>query len=499
MGRGHVVMGSTGLALGLLGAMVSGCGGGGSSGGTATPAVQTGASTPPAPAPASLAPPAPAPAAPAPSAPPAAPPLPDDAQVRAALSGAGIGPVTTRATTPELVALGRALFFDKELAGNRDIACATCHHPSLATGDALPLSIGTGASGLGPARAPLAPLIARNAPTLVYAGAAGLDRLFWDGRVARDPVSGALRTPVLALNGPNPPRPDLAGPLDSALAAQAMFPVTSREEMRGQPGQNELADAPDEVAVWAALMRRLVGTAQGTVGGIAAYRTLFGAAYPGTPLDDLTFSHAARAIAAYEAAELSRLVAPLDRYLAGDDAALSVAAKRGALVFTGAGRCAVCHRGPLLSDLRPHGVAAPQLGPGAGGEPDDRGVALVSGDRNDDYRFRTPPLRGVAESGPWMHTGAFSSLEAVVRHYTNPSASQLSYDASQLPLGFQGLVDRDPVRAQGRLGRVDPVIGAGIPLAPEQVTDVVAFLRALSDPSGPAPVPAQVPSGLPVD
>lgn len=254
----------TAAGLGMFGALAAGCGGGGGSSG-ATPALTSGT---PAPPPPTAAPPPPPTAAPPPPPPggggggPPAPPPIDDAQVRAALTAAGIGPVTLGATNAAEVALGRALFFDKELSGNRNISCATCHHPTLATGDGLPLSVGEGASGLGPARTPLSPLIARHAPTLVAVGAADLRRLFWDGRVARDPATGALTTPVAALNGTSPTRPDLAGPLGSALAAQAMFPPTSPDEMRGQPGENELADAANEEAVWAAIMVRLVGSVQ---------------------------------------------------------------------------------------------------------------------------------------------------------------------------------------------------------------------------------------------
>lgn len=345
-------------------------------------------------------------------------------------------------------------------------------------------------------------MIARNAPPLYSLAARDVDALFWDGRVGRDPATGELEAPSDALDGPNPTRPDLVAQLTTALAAQAMFPVTSPEEMRGDPGENELADAPDEVAVWAGLMARLVGTAEGTVGGIEAYRDLFRAAFPEVAsLDALTFAHAARAIAAFEVAAFARLDTPLDAYLAGDDGALSTTAKRGALLFTGQARCARCHGGPLLSDLRHHALATPQLGPGVGPDaPDDRGRALVSGDRRDDYRFRTPPLRNVARTGPWMHAGAFSTLEAVLRHYRNPARSLLEYDAAQLPPAFAGLVDRDPTRNQARLAAVDPIVGRGLRFDDDELADLVTFLEeALTSPTEDAGlVPAAVPSGLPV-
>lgn len=76
-----------------------------------------------------------------------------DAELRAAIARAGVTRLDPGPTpAPAKVRLGRALMFDKELSGNRDISCATCHHPTLATADALPVSIGTGAEGLGESR-----------------------------------------------------------------------------------------------------------------------------------------------------------------------------------------------------------------------------------------------------------------------------------------------------------------------------------------------------------
>lgn len=88
-----------------------------------------------------------------------------DVQLRAALAQNGItvAPVAP-AQDPAKVALGEALMFDKVLSGDKNIACATCHHPQLASADGLSTSIGTGGLGLGPART--GPLIARNAPPL---------------------------------------------------------------------------------------------------------------------------------------------------------------------------------------------------------------------------------------------------------------------------------------------------------------------------------------------
>lgn len=427
-----------------------------------------------------------------------------DAELRQAFAREGIStPSLAPVESTAMVALGEALFYDKLLSGNRNISCATCHHPTAGTGDGLPLSLGEGATGQTTARVATAAdqVVPRNAPPLFHVGASEVESMFWDSRVRRDPDTGVLTTPEPALNGPSPARPDLAAQLTSALAAQAMFPVTSSAEMRGDPGENELADAADNLAVWDAIMVRLVGTGNGTVGGIDAYRTLFQAAFPGVDFDLLTFAHAARAIAAFEAVTWARFDTPLDRFLAGNDAALSAAEKRGAALFTGRARCADCHSGPLLSDFRHHSLATPQLGPGAGGEDDDRGLALETGDRRDDYEFRTPPLRNVELTGPFFHAGSFASLEDVLRHYRDPSESLLGYRAEDhLPAAFQGLVDTDAVRNQARLGSVSGIVGNGIRLSGAEIADLAAFLRALTDPAARTPVapPATVPSGLPV-
>ena len=172
-------------------------------------------------------------------------------------------------------------------------------------------------------------------------------------------------------------------------------------------------------------MERLVGTSNGTVGGIAAYRTLFQNAYPGVAnFDDFNIGHAARAIGAYEGT-LVFVNTPLDRYLRSDSNALSEEQKNGAMLFFNRARCAQCHNGPMLSDFKFHVVANPQLGPGKASG-DDKGLAHITASSADNYKFRTAPLRNVELSAPFTHAGAFASLERVVRHYSNPRDSLLT-------------------------------------------------------------------------
>ena len=127
---------------------------------------------------------------------------------------------------------------------------------------------------------------------------------------------------------------------------------------------------------------------------------------------------------------------------AGDDTALSNDQKAGAQLFYGAARCSECHSGPLLTDFQHHALAVPQLGPGKAGEPDDRGLALESGNTADNYKFRTPALRNVALTAPYFHSGAYETLEDVIRHHLNPGGSLLSYNAAKLPTStFQNVLD----------------------------------------------------------
>ena len=161
-----------------------------------------------------------------------------DHSLRALFADYGAAPLDPGpAGDPALVALGEALFCDKELSGNRDIACATCHHPSLSTGDGLPVSIGTGGHGLGTERiiGVGRSLIPRNAPEVYNRGSAEWRTMFWDGRALTD-GGGYTETPA---------GDQLPAGLDSLLAAQALFPVTSGDEMRGAPGDHDAFGQPN--------------------------------------------------------------------------------------------------------------------------------------------------------------------------------------------------------------------------------------------------------------
>jgi cytochrome c peroxidase len=410
------------------------------------------------------------------------------AEVRQLAAGRGVTPLQRPAPVRvALVQLGQALAFDKVLSGNRDISCMTCHLPGLGVGDQRSLSIGQGATGLGADRVhPTGAFIPRNAPPAFNLHA--MKPLFWDGRVFQDPA-GVMHTPAGVRLTEAMQRTFEFG----TLSALPLFPVLSRSEMRADAG-NELAAIPDtdEAAIWAALMQRL--------GAIPQYRRMFERAYPGQRFDDMTFAHASNAIAGFLTEKLAFNNSPWDRFLAGDDRALTPVQLAGAKNFMSA-RCSLCHNGPAFTDNRFHNVALAQLGPGTGDGPDghdDFGRMKVTGDPADRYAFRTTPLRNVELTGPWGHDGAFTDLRAFIDHYSESDLKLQHYDANQLEPQLRGTV---LATFPGILATRDTLLD-GVVFTSQQVDEVTEFMKALTDPAARHVrqlTPGAVPSGLEVD
>jgi cytochrome c peroxidase len=393
------------------------------------------------------------------------------------------------------VELGRVLFWDPILSGNKDITCATCHHPTEATGDGLALPLGTGGQGLGLERVFVdyrQILVPRNAPPIFNFGLDGMDIFLWDGR-----VSGTA-----ADEFDSPSNDDLPSGLENALAAQGMFPVLSREELRGQRGdadifgeRNPLASIDDHESplVWAALMERLLA--------IPAYRQMFEAAYPDIPLEEMGFEHAANALAAFQMTLFTFVDSPWDRYLQGDETAVSPKVLIGAELFYGKAGCAQCHSGSLLSDMQFHNIGVPQMGPGKGDEePLDFGRARETGNESDLFAFRTPPLRNVAVTGPWMHNGAYATLEAAVWHHVAPAQAVKNYDFSQLPPLVLAQDSGDTAVHTAALN-APSFVRPSPDLTDAEVAALLSFLESLTSSSAldlSYTIPESVPSGLPV-
>lgn len=277
-------------------------------------------------------------------------------------------------TTAEKVALGRRLFFDARLSGDNAMSCATCHLPSKAWTDGLPLAKGREGATL-----------SRNTPALL--NLAFFERYMWDGRA-------------------------------NSLEAQALLPIQSPAEMHQD-------------------LDELVRELNAISGYVEQFHSAFGSG--------ATRENVAQALAAFQRTLVTGET-PLDRYLRGDRRALSEAARRGLELFLGEAGCIRCHHGPLLSDGRFYRLGVTF---------DDPGLAAVSGDREDWGKFRTPSLRNVADTGPYMHNGSLKSLEEVVTFY------------------YRGV----PTVAAGEPALdIKPLLGRSF----SEIPDLVSFLEALS-------------------
>jgi cytochrome c peroxidase len=398
------------------------------------------------------------------------------------------------------VMLGQLLFYDPILSGSQQVSCATCHHPRFGTGDGVSLSLGDGATGLGPDRA-VDPdnlpeqRIPRNAPGLFNLGEAEFTVMFHDGRLEADAnLPSGIRTPL---------GESMAEGFESVLAAQAMFPVLSADEMAGHYSENPIAQAVRmghlslPGGAWDQIAER--------VANIPDYRAQFDAILGEST--EITFADIGNVIADFIAFEWRATDSPYDRHLAGADA-LSDAQLRGMDLFYGKAGCGVCHAGPFQTDHAFHAIAMPQFGPGKAARFEtharDEGRMRVTGAVEDAYAFRTPSLRNVVHTAPYGHAGAYRSLEAVVRHHLDPVASLYAYDRSEaiLPVldganDWRVMDDRDELAAIAEANDLEPTA-----LTDTDVADILAFLEALTDPTsleGRLGIPESVPSGLPID
>ncbi|RVT39775.1 c-type cytochrome [Sphingobium algorifonticola] len=170
----------------------------------------------------------------------------------------------------------------------------------------------------------------------------------------------------------------------ASLEAQSLMPITQLEEMGRAPG-----------------------TVTDGIRDDTHYRRWFAEAFPKAPFVNET--NLAHALASYQRTLISGTT-PFDRWLRGDRNAISVEAQRGFAVFAGPGNCAACHHSANLTDEKFHDIGLPD---------GDRGRGAVTGRRAHDHRFRTPSLREIGRTAPYMHDGSLPTLEAVVDHYSD--------------------------------------------------------------------------------
>ncbi|WP_306640867.1 cytochrome-c peroxidase [Sanyastnella coralliicola] len=321
--------------------------------------------------------------------------------------------------------LGQLLFWDPVLSGTNEVACATCHHPSLGYSDGRALSSGVNGQGLGPNRTG-GVVVKRNSPTVINTAYNGIS------------VSGTV----------NP----MASPMfwdnrASSLEEQALLPMLSAEEMRGVAiAESDILDT---------LVNRLLA--------IAEYRNLFEAAFGS---DEITETRIAQALANFQR-EIVANNSPFDRYMRGNMNAMTNAQVQGMNTFIESG-CADCHGGPMFSDYELHTLSTPNHP-----QVEDEGAT-------GNFDFRTPTLRNLAFTEPYMHNGVFDDLEEVLEFYRDISGGNAN---SQNPDVANNQIDQDArdLRVNG-----------------DDMDEIIVFLNALNDPDFDTSIPSSVPSGLPV-
>lgn len=306
----------------------------------------------------------------------------------------------------ERVELGRMLFFDRRLSGDGTMSCAVCHNPAQAYGD------GRALSGAYPTNKHW-----RNSQSLLNLGY--LTTFFWDGR-------------------------------STSLESQAREPIHSSFEMNLNLDYlvEKLREIPD-------------------------YRDSFRQAFG----DEVTPAAVTAALADFQRTLVVRDT-PFDRYLGGETTALNAAELRGLALFYGKGGCARCHSGPLLSDQQFHNLGVEET-PELLKDPQrratrhffqrqlrlermdrDPGRFAISRNPAELGAFRTPPLRQVAQTGPYLHNGSLATLEEVIAFYNRGGGAATGKSPLLAPLDLTAAEQADLLAFLHSLTGTVPVVKA---------------------------------------
>ncbi|MBP9682700.1 MAG: hypothetical protein KBD76_14955 [Bacteriovorax sp.] len=359
------------------------------------------------------------------------------------------------------IKLGKKLFIDKNLSGNRNISCSTCHDPKLGTSDAQPLS--QSEDGLG--------ILRRNSSSLYNIGKNNF--MFWDGRVFLNPATRIFTTPEDSLNGATPSAFKITQVLKSALSAQAIFPLLSQAEMRGRTGENEIADASTNLQAWERLVERITKE-----GDSLLYKDLFQRAY-GVHEKEINIGHVGEAIGSFISKEFQSAGSPFHRYLNGENAAMSADQKKGLAIFIGKGKCISCHSSNLLgNDNFFASVGIPTYG----SKPamPDRGRGDVTKVEQRNFFFKTPSLINISLTAPYMHNGIFKSIREVIIHY-NQIRSTLEHFELTPERKREFPVDVEIIRSPEVVDEIwksiqAPFLRKGLGLSLDEMNDLEVFL-----------------------
>jgi cytochrome c peroxidase len=319
------------------------------------------------------------------------------------------------------IELGETLFFDPNLSGCGTIACGSCHIPEKGSSDGQQISDGcAGATGR------------RNSNTVYLGGF--LSHMFWDGRV-------------------------------QTLEEQALGPVVDGAEMAN---------------VWDNVLAYLeTGVHKGTGKHFPSAKRYYEREFDRVFGGEISTTTVTKAIASYERT-VNTFGSPYDEWVRGNDRALSDAQKKGMLVFFGRGQCVDCHAPPLFTDSDFHNLAIPNAGfetaakfPSNGqicsgiradADPGRGEVAFMRSSCSDLGKFKTPTLRNLTESGPYMHNGVFATVDDAVAHF-----QKLALGTAPPVVGTV-----DPLVAKGKI-----LFGAGGG-QPDDLKNMTEFLKALT-------------------
>ncbi|NIJ45240.1 cytochrome c peroxidase [Wenyingzhuangia heitensis] len=332
-------------------------------------------------------------------------------------------------STPDKIKLGKLLFYDPILSGNKDVACATCHHPDYGYAEPLDLSIGVNGIGIGRNRRfkipNNIPHTKRNAHTILNTAYNGINSngtynaetspMFWDNRAV-------------------------------SLEGQALLPILSLEEMRGTTIKEDHA----------------LDTIVNRLTKIKEYKNLFSLAFPENKKIDST--NILKAIASFERT-LTTPNSRFDKFIAGDNNALSEVEKQGFKLFKKA-KCHQCHSGPMFSDFKIHAL----------GVIDNEKLGFSDDGFNKTYGFRTPSLRNLRHTAPYMHNGKLTSLKKVLEFYED-----ISNGKSQNP----------------NISQLDSLVSQ-INLKGKDMSPILSFFNSLNSEDYDKSIPKKVPSELPV-
>jgi cytochrome c peroxidase len=203
----------------------------------------------------------------------------------------------------------------------------------------------------------------------------------------------------------------------------------------------------------AAEMNMPAAQAIGRLQSIPGYVAAFEQAFPG---QGVSLDTIAAAVASYERTVVSNS-APFDKWVQGDEQAVSAAAKRGFVLFNGKANCAVCHSGWRMSDDGFHDIGLPSA---------DRGRAAVApGIIQLEHAFKTPTLRNINQRAPYMHDGSMPTLAAVIDHYDHGFEHRDSLDSQIHPLNLTSAEKSDLLAFLDSLTSVDAA--AVVPVLPQ--------------------------------